>query len=106
MYLQVCGVEEKGENTCALAHLATPWWGWARTHDVGMNSPSKSGPKPQTHGLLLSFIFATSQRLIRFDRDKLSRLQNAIILEGYSLYIRVATTEIATYQQPRKHQHI
>jgi hypothetical protein len=49
MYLQVCGGEEKGGNTCA--RLASPGrgmgrrWGRARVHDVHMNSPPKYGPK-------------------------------------------------------------
>jgi hypothetical protein len=42
MYLQVCEGEEKEGNTRA---LASP--GGARAHDVRVNSPSKSGPKPR-----------------------------------------------------------
>jgi hypothetical protein len=44
--------------------------------------------------------------LIRFDKDRPSRLRDAVTLGRSSLYIRVAATEIATNQQPRKHQHI
>jgi hypothetical protein len=60
MHLQVCGGEEKGENTRvrALARLASlsrvgpggVGWGmarlWARAHDMRVNSPPKSGRKP------------------------------------------------------------
>jgi hypothetical protein len=41
-----------------------------------------------------------------FDRNRLSRLRNAVTLDRSSLYIRVATTEIDIYQQPQKHQYI
>jgi hypothetical protein len=44
----------------------------------------------------LSFIFATSPCLVRFDRDRSSRLREAVTLGRYSLYIRVATTKIVT----------
>jgi hypothetical protein len=50
MHLQVCGGDEKGKNTRALARLAGAWrgeaMGWALAHDVRVNSPPKSGPKP------------------------------------------------------------
>jgi hypothetical protein len=64
MHLQVCGEEEKGENTrVRLHHLASTGWDgrgvawrgiarrgearrWVRAHDVSVNSPQKSDPKP------------------------------------------------------------
>jgi hypothetical protein len=36
----------------------------------------------QAHGLLLPFSFAMSPRLIRFDRDRPSRLRDAVTLGG------------------------
>jgi hypothetical protein len=107
MHLQVYGGEEKRENTRSRS-LASPRrvgqggvGRWARAHDVHVNSPPKSGPRPP-----LLFIFATSPGLIRFDRDRPSRLWDVVTLGGPSLYICAAATEIVRYQQPRKHQHI
>jgi hypothetical protein len=87
VHLQMCEGEEKGGNTCALTHLASPrlagpggaWRGVvARAHDVRVNSPPKSGPKP--HRLAC---------LIRFDRDRPSRLWDVVTLGRSSLYIYV-----------------
>jgi hypothetical protein len=39
----------------------------------------------QARDLLLSFIFATSPCLIRFDRDRPSQLWNVVTLDGSSL---------------------
>jgi hypothetical protein len=98
MHLQVYRGEEKGENarTRTLARLSSSGraghgvaWRWAWAHD-----------------LLLLFIFAMSPCIIRFDIDRPSRLRDAVTLGGSSLYIRASATEIATYQQPQKHQHI
>jgi hypothetical protein len=55
MHLQVCGGEEKGSNTCACSLVSPCWTGvwqggvrrWVHAHDVRLNSPSKSGPKPR-----------------------------------------------------------
>jgi hypothetical protein len=47
MHLQVCGGEKKGGNTRALARLVVAGHGEARAHDVHVNSPPKSGPKPR-----------------------------------------------------------
>jgi hypothetical protein len=44
----------------------------------------------------LPFIFSTSPCLIRFDRDRHSRLRDAVTLVRSSLYIRAAATEIVT----------
>jgi hypothetical protein len=69
MHLQVCGVEEKERNI--RARLLTSRGG-ARCDD---------GPKAsQIHGFLYPFIFATSLCLIHFDRDRPSRLRNAVTL--------------------------
>jgi hypothetical protein len=49
MHLQVCGREEKGENTRARALARSPRRagpGATRAHDVCVNSLLKSGPKP------------------------------------------------------------
>jgi hypothetical protein len=50
MHLQVCEGEEKKENTHVLTHLTAPGHGvarrWAWAHNVRVNSPLKSGPKP------------------------------------------------------------
>jgi hypothetical protein len=89
MHLQVCRGEEKGKNTRRTGR-------WARANNVRVNSLPKSGS--QARDLLLSFIFATSLCLIRFDRDRPSRLQDAVSLGGSSLYIRAAVTKIAAYQ--------
>jgi hypothetical protein len=56
----------------------------------------------QAHGLLLPFIFTTSPCLIRFDRDRSSQLWDAVIICGFSLYIRASATKIVTHEQPQK----
>jgi hypothetical protein len=123
MHLQVCEGERKGGNTRACSpRLASPggagrdmaWRGEARQGEamcVGARRAreysTKIRPKvSQAHSLILPFIFATSPCLIRFNRDRPSRLRDAVTLGGSSLYIRAAATKIATYQQPRKQQHI
>jgi hypothetical protein len=74
MHLQVCGGEGKGGNTraCALARLASPgrdmaWRGearrWARAHDVRVNSPSKSGPKPHRPAASFCHLFLLRVRV-------------------------------------------
>jgi hypothetical protein len=46
MHLQVCGGEETGGNTHALASSGrAERWAWA--HDVRVNIRPKSGPKPR-----------------------------------------------------------
>jgi hypothetical protein len=49
MYLQVCVGEEKERNTHARSLASLRRAGrWARVHDVHVNSPPKSGPKPHS----------------------------------------------------------
>jgi hypothetical protein len=88
MHLQMCGGEEKGRNTRARS-LASQGQGgaWrsevrrgAWVHDVHVNSPSKSSPKPH--------------------RPASNQLWDAVTLGRSFLYIRAATTEITTNQQP------
>jgi hypothetical protein len=88
---------EKEKHTRALTRLISPGVAWA--HDVRMNSPPKFRPKPHMHA-------ASFPCLRYFDRDRPSHLRDVVIIDESSLYIRAATTKIATYQQPRKHQHI
>jgi hypothetical protein len=57
-------------------------------YDVHMNSPSKSGPKTRRSAAsfcLLPFSFAMSPCLISFDRDRASRLRDAVTLGMSSL---------------------
>jgi hypothetical protein len=96
----MCEGEKKGKNTYARSE-ARRW-----VHDVRVNSSLKSDSASQTRDLLLPFIFAMGPCLIRFDRDRHSRLRDDVTLGGSSIYIRAAATEIATYQQSQKYQHI
>jgi hypothetical protein len=98
MRLQVCEGEEKEENTHARLLASSGRAG----RGIAEIWPKAS----QARDLILPFIFTTSSCLIRFDRDISSQLWDAVTLGGSSLYIRAAVTEIATYQQPQKHQHI
>jgi hypothetical protein len=70
MHLQVCEEEEKRRNTCVRsphrARRGEAAMRWAWVHDVRVNSSPKSG-------------------LIRFDRDRLSRLRDVVTLSGSSL---------------------
>jgi hypothetical protein len=82
----VCEVEEKESNTCALALPGVAWRGGeSRVHDVCVNSPLKSGPKPHRSRSPFAVYFFTSMCLIHFDRDRLSRLQDAVTLDRSSL---------------------
>jgi hypothetical protein len=105
----VCGGEEKAKNTCAHS-LASLGRGkarrWARAHDVRVNSPPKSVSKHRRPTASFCHLFLLSPCLIHFDRDRASRLWDAVTLGRSSLYICAVATEIATNQQPRKHQHI
>jgi hypothetical protein len=114
MHLQVSGGEENRRNTRA-SSLASPrltspggvWRGkvrlWARAHDVRVNSPPTSGPNP--HRLAASFchLFCYEFAFNTFDRDRPSRLRDAVTLARSSLYICAAEMEIRIYQQPRNH---
>jgi hypothetical protein len=75
-------VEErrKGET---YKHALSPRW--AKVHDVRMNGLLKSGLK--TKGLRVPFAvyFATSPCLICFDRDRPSRLRDAVTVGKSSL---------------------
>jgi hypothetical protein len=96
MHLQECGGEEKGSNTRTLTRLASsgqagPGRGW-RGEAMGIGArrarewSAKIWPKAsQVCGFLLSFIFAMSPCLIRFDRDKTTRLRDVVTLGGSSL---------------------
>jgi hypothetical protein len=98
-----CVEERRKGETRVLARLASPGvaWRWARAHDVRVNSPSKFGSKPHRPAAsFYRFFFATSLCLIRFDRDRPSRLRDAVTLDRSSLYIRAAAIEIVIYQQP------
>jgi hypothetical protein len=117
MHLQVCEGEEKGGNTHARS-LASPrrvgrgvaWRGearrGARAHDVCVNSPPKSGPNPCRPTTSFYHLFCYEPVSNTFDRDRPSRLLDAVTLGRSSLYIRAAALEIGIDQQPRKHQHI
>jgi hypothetical protein len=108
------GETEKHMCSFASSHRAgqgRAWRGlarrWARAHDVHVNSPSKSSPKPRMPAASFCHLFLLlSLCLIHFDRDRPSRLRDDVTLGRSSRYIRAAVTEIAIYQQPRKHQHI
>jgi hypothetical protein len=86
-------------HTHALAHRASPGHGvarrWVQTHDMRVNSPPKSGPKPRrpTNSFCRLF-FAMSSYLIYFDRDRSSQLRDAVTLGRSSLYIRAAAIKI------------
>jgi hypothetical protein len=108
MYLQVCGEEEKGENTRARS-LASPLQagrGVAWRGDGRVYSLPKSGPKPRRPTASFCCLFCYKSVSNTFDRDRASRLRDAVTLGRSSLYICVATTEIGIDQQPQKHQHI
>jgi hypothetical protein len=49
---------------------------WARAYDVRVNSPPKSGPKPRRSTLYTNV--RVSPCLIHFDRDRPSRLRDAV----------------------------
>jgi hypothetical protein len=74
--------------------------------DVRVNSPPKSGPKPRMPAASFCCLFCYESVSNTFDRDRPSRLRDAVTLGRSSLYIRAAATEIGIDQQPRKHQHI
>jgi hypothetical protein len=76
------------------------------THDVRMNSLLKSRLKSRRSAASFCHLFCYESVSNIFDRDRPSRLRNAVTLDRSSLYICVAGTEIGIYQQPRKHQHI
>jgi hypothetical protein len=102
MHLQVCGGEKK-EKTHARTRSprqGVAWRGvarrWARAHDVRMNSPLKSGSKPRRPATSFYRLFLTSPCLIRFDRDRHSRLRDTVTLVRSSLYICTVATEIVT----------
>jgi hypothetical protein len=58
---------ERGKHTRAFARLASPGragagcgdgaWRWARAHDVRVNSPPKSGPKPHRPATFFCHLF-------------------------------------------------
>jgi hypothetical protein len=117
MHLQVCGGEEKGKNTrvCSLASSGRTGRGvvWrgearrgARAHDVRVNSPPKSDPKPRRPVTSFCRLFCYESVSNTFDRDRPSCLWDAVTLDRSSIYIRAAATEIGIDQQPQKHQHI
>jgi hypothetical protein len=95
MHLQVCGEEEKWRNTsaCLLASPGGAGQGGAwRGEAMGMDARcvheyfTKIWPKAsQVYSFLLPLIFATSPCLIRFDRDRPSRLRDFATLGGSSL---------------------
>jgi hypothetical protein len=93
MHLQVCGREEKGGNTRARSPRRGVVWrgnGRGRTTCAWIvhrnRAQSLAGPRPP-------FIF---------DRDRASRLRDAVTLGRSSLYIRAAATEIATKSIAKK----
>jgi hypothetical protein len=111
MHMQVCGEKEKGGNTHARSlaspHLAMPRLArrgevrrWVQAHDVRVNSPLKSGPKPRRAAALFCRLFCYESVSNTFDRDRPSRLRDVVTLGRSFLYIRVAATEIGIYQQP------
>jgi hypothetical protein len=89
MHLQVCRREEKGRNIRALTRLtgkgmARRGEGRGRTTCAWIVhwNPAKAA---QVHGFLLPFIFAMSLCQICFDKDRPSRLWDAVTLGGSSL---------------------
>jgi hypothetical protein len=77
---------------------------WA--HNVHVNSPPKSGPKLRRSAVSFCRLFFTTRPcLIRFDRNRLSRLHDAETLGGSSLQIRASTTEVE-YRTITSHQCI
>jgi hypothetical protein len=100
MYLQMYAGEEKAENTRARS-LASPGRAGAGRGEV------RRGDGRTTCAWIVRQNPAQSLAgLIRFDRDRSSQLRDAVNIGRSSLYIRAATTKIATNQQPWKHQHI
>jgi hypothetical protein len=99
-------VWRRGESEKHTCSLASPG-GVGRGDGHGRTQSVKIRPKAsQARNLLLPFIFAMTPCIIHFDRDRPSRLRDAVTLGESSLYIRATTTEIATHKQSRKHQHI
>jgi hypothetical protein len=104
---------EREKHTRAPTRLASPGGAgcgvarrWARAHDVRVYSLPKSGPKPRRPTASFCCLFCYKSVSNTFDRDRASRLRDAVTLGRSSLYICVATTEIGIDQQPQKHQHI
>jgi hypothetical protein len=77
--------------------LASPRWAgpgqvWhaevrrsVRAHNVRVNSPQKSGPKPHRFAASFCRLFLLRLCLICFDRDRPNRLHDAITLDISSL---------------------
>jgi hypothetical protein len=90
---------ERGKHTRVLACLASPHrdgpgWArrgvvrrWARAHDVRVNSPPKSGPKPHRPAASFCHLFCNKSVSNMVDRDRPSRLRDAVTLGRSSLYI-------------------
>jgi hypothetical protein len=89
-------VEErrKGEThaRARLPRLASPgqaWRGevrrWVQAHDVRVNSPLKSGPKPRRAAAFFCRLFCYESVSNTFDRDRPSRLRDVVTLGRSSL---------------------
>jgi hypothetical protein len=72
-------------------------------HDVRVNSPLKSGLKPHRPAASFCHLVCYESMSNTFDRDRPTRLWDAVTLGKSSLYIRAAATEIGIYQQPQNH---
>jgi hypothetical protein len=59
-----------------------------------VNSPPKSDPKPRRLAASFGRLFCYESVSNMVDRDRPSRLRDAVTLGKSSLYIRVAATEI------------